>query len=92
MKVQVTKAMATFLNKNIQQYTFSVAKVHTWYYSDPIDYDNKSGMTKVIRVSYPAEYYAMPKELSTTDLAKIFMRSDRTADGFIQAVMREIEI
>lgn len=92
MKVKVTKTMVKFLNDSIPEYHFSMGMVNTWYYSDPIDYDMKTGKTKVITVNYPPEYYAMPGQISTSDLSKCFKASDHTVSGFIKQIRRQIEI
>lgn len=55
------------------------------FYNMP-DYSGKTGLFKALKVSYPADYYAMPCYLTTRILNKIFLSSDRTQDGFIKAV------
>lgn len=92
MKVQVTKVMAKFLNKEIPEFTFKMEKHTTGWWSDPDDYDCKTGMTKFITVYYPAQYYALPKSFSTKDLIQCFRQSDRTVEGFVKAVRNMVEI
>lgn len=92
MKVKVTKVMAKLLNEKFPRYTFRVEEHTTWMYSDPIDYNPKTGHTKVLVVYYPGEYYAMPQSFSTSDLLKCFKRSDHTLDGFLKQVWSMVEI
>lgn len=86
MKVQVTKVMAKLLNKEIPQFSFSVEEHTTGWWSDPTDYNPKTGRTKVLVVGYPPAYYAMPQVFTTKDLVQCFRRSDRSLEGFIQQV------
>lgn len=86
MKVQVTKVMANLLNKEIPEFTFRLEKHSTGWWSDPDDYDCKTGLTKFLVVYYPASYYALPQSFSTKDLVQCFRRSDRTLEGFIKQV------
>lgn len=92
MKVKVTKAMAKLLNESFPRYHFSVEEHTTGWWSDPADYNPKTGHTKMLVVRYPAAYYALPKTFSTTDLAKCFRASDRTLDGFLKQVWSMVEI
>lgn len=92
MKVQVTKVMAKLLNKEIPEFTFSVEEHTTGWWSDPADYNPKTGRTKVIVVGYPPAYYAMPQVLTTADLSHCFRHSDRTVEGFIARVRDMVEI
>ena len=101
MKVKATKAMTKYLNDHIENITFTLEKlteaayrmqVDIDTYLNEIDYSIKTGLFSVIKVSYPGEYYAMPRYLTTKDLNRIFARSDHTAEGFIKAVLSDIEI
>lgn len=92
MKLTTTKKMVSELNKAIPEYHFSLDLINTGWFADDRDYDYKTGKTKVISVWYPAEYYALPKQLSTTDLEYSYKRSNRTWDGFIQSLRQDIEI
>lgn len=92
MKVQVTKVMAKLLNKEIPEYSFSVEKHTTGWWSDPADYDPKTGNTKLLVVYYPGHYYALPKSFSTKDLSQCFKRSDHSLEGFIKQVRDMVEI
>lgn len=86
MLVKVTKVMANLLNKEIPEFTFTVEKHTTGWWSDPNDYDPKTGHTKFLVVYYPAKYYALPKSFSTKDLIDCFKKSDRSLPGFISQV------
>lgn len=92
MKVKVTKVMANLLNKEIPEFTFSVEEHTTGWWSDPDDYNPKTGHTKFLVVNYPAAYYALPKTFSTKDLVYCFRHSDRTLEGFIQQVREMVMI
>lgn len=92
MKVKVTKVMAKLLNEKFPQFTFRVEEHTTGWFSDPLDYNPKTGHTKMLVVYYPGEYYALPKCFTTTDLAKCFKHSDHTLDGFLKQVWSMVEI
>lgn len=94
MKIKVSNPMLKALREQFPCYSFSIEKAvisdpYLWYEED---YDPKSGLYRVIEVRYPAEYYALPKYITTRDLVKAFRDSDRTYDGFMKAVWRTIEI
>lgn len=92
MKVKVTKVMANLLNKEFPKFRFAVEEHTTGWWSDPIDYNVKTGKTKMLTVYYPASYYALPKSFTTTDLAKCFKASDHTLEGFLKQVWAMVEV
>ena len=47
---------------------------------------------KVITIYYPANYYAIPRDLDDYDLLRIFKKSDRTYNGFFADLLDDIEI
>lgn len=55
------------------------------------DYDYKTNKMKVITITYPHEYYACARYLTTQDLTHIFNNSDHTLNGFMKRLEGEIE-
>ena len=101
MRVMVSVPMVKFIKKALPEYAVSLEKYSMDQYRAYVDYDVLSNETdwnyetsrfKVIRIGYPANYYAMPRYLTTRELNKIFSRSDKTADGFISEIRAAIEI
>lgn len=93
MKIQVSHVMVSFLNNNIQEYSFSLKKETAGFWdSASADYDYKTDTVKRIYCWYPPEYYALPRILSTEELNRIFKRCDHTVAGFIQAMRAALEI
>lgn len=103
MQVRTSKKMTAFLKKNLKgcSVTLSHVKLNQDCFRVYVDfslldhisdYDYETETFSVIRVSYPAECFAMCKYLTTRDLNRIFMRSDKTAAGFIEAIKDEILI
>lgn len=92
MLVKVTKVMANVLNSELPEFSFSVEKHTTGWFSDPDDFDSRTGLTKVLVVRYPAHYYALPKSFTTKDLLDCYKRSDRSFTGFISQVKEMVMI
>jgi len=105
MKAQVSKVLVKELNKQFKErgwnYGFNYCEtgldsyrtyINMFYADSENDWIESRGMMKYIAVIYPAEYYALPKYLTTNDLVDCFRRSDRTLNGFVNAVRREVEI
>ena len=101
MKVKVSNPMVKFLNTHIDGMKFSLEKMTEAAYRMQVDIDTyiheadysiRTGMFSVIKIIYPDDFYAMPGYLTTKDLNRIFTRSDHTAEGFIKAVLSDIEI
>lgn len=101
MKVKVSKTMAKMLNDKIKEYTITFASMSEHNYkmsvdidifNHDIDYDWINNRYNVIMIEYPCEYYACNNYLTTKDLTKAFDKSDKTLDGFIQAVKNMIEV
>lgn len=62
-------------------------------YDNERDYDDRTGTFKTIKVEYPSDYYACPRYLTTRDLRIIMTgATEKTYDGFMNEVYREIEI
>ena len=100
MRVKVTKKMASVLAKEFKDYTIEYTEKSTRDYEWSVDidsfnhendYDFLKDRFKVIKVIYPADYYACNKYLTTNDLLKCFKKSDKTYNGFIAEVKNEIE-
>lgn len=104
MVVKVSKVMTNFINKNVLNGTEFKANYHeitTDIYGVLVHYDvishgndfnEKNGKMKVIEITYPDEYYAMPKYLTTNDLVRVFRESDKTVESFCKCLWKEIEI
>ena len=101
MKVMVSNPMVKLLNDHISGVIFSLEKYSRETYerfvdfdlfSNMNDYNSAKGIFKVIKVSYPTEYCAMPGYLTTRELNKIFTHSDHTMSGFIKSVKSQVEI
>ena len=104
MKIQVSKAMAKELNKAIgfcdisyiemrpETYSWNVS-VDSYLNEIDLKFDREGrNVFKVLKIVYPPEFYAMPAYLTTRDLNRIYRESDRTWDGFINAVKSAVEI
>lgn len=101
MRVQTSKVMADLLQKHFKKYTIYKTKmsenqfkycVDLDVFNHDDDFDYKTNKYNVIVIEYPCEYYACNSYLTTKDLTKIFNKSDKTLDGFINAVKNAIEI
>lgn len=88
VKIKATSVMAKHLNDAFKRKGFDYsAKVvalternYSWYVGsvydaqDYGDYDYNHDQYKAIMVSYPADYYACPRYISTRELAEEFNR------------------
>ena len=84
MKVKVSKVFADFITKTVKGAEAQVAYLTPGQYAmscgnlvDAIsygDFDQGSGLYKAIRVSYPPEWYACSRYVSTKELTKEFRR------------------
>ena len=108
MKIKVSKAFASFINKTAKEMGFNVAaKVvqmsanqYKWnvdldlfHAEDFGDYDFTTGMFKAICLTYPANYYANPQYLTTYALNREFKRNNITSvEGLKQMVKTMCEI
>ena len=72
-----------------EQYEYCVDYRGVW--ENEIDYDYAKNKVKVLAISYPEDYYACDKYLTTKDLLKCFRNSDKTLNGFMQEIANEIE-
>lgn len=101
MKVKATKTMARVLSQNIKDYKISLIKLDEGQFAryvdidafnHEVDFDHKNQKYNVIVVEYPLNYYATVKYITTKDLSKLFNKSDKTLNGFIQAFKNYVEI
>ena len=105
MKVKATKVMAEMLNKKFKEhndgYDVSLEKMSERRFSVNVDlnsfdhdddYDYKTGQFSAICVMYPLDYYACNRYLTTKDLVRAFQKSDKTLDGFAEAVYESVRV
>ena len=105
MIIKVSKVFAKFINETANKEGFKAyAEVITMperSYNFMIgsdgfswsDYNYKTGCFKVIRVSYPAEYYCSPVYLTTVQLNREFNRNAvETCDDLREMLRNMLEI
>lgn len=100
MKVMVSKVMARFLRENVNfcrvSYCEMTFRDYMIYVGNECPYGNdyipKYGIYKALRLAYPDESYACPRFISTRDLNRVFLHSDRTIDGFLEEFRKEFSI
>ena len=103
MLVCASKKMSVFLNKQYKEigFRFSYIEFNRDQYAVYIDYDIMrhtndynagSDKFRVIRLDYPAEYYALPLYITTNLLSKCYKDSDGSAGGFLDSLQDEIII
>ncbi len=103
MKVQVSKVFAKFINDTAKKLGF---KAHaevvalrssaypfctgdaTW--EGECDYDWKTGTFRVIEVSYPSEYYACSKYVTTRQLNEEFRRRGVKTAKDLESMVRDM--
>lgn len=104
MKVKVSKTFAAYINKAAKALGFkaeaSVVTMSERGYrlnvglnamldaQDNDDYDWGKDEYKVICVTYPDEYYATPKYLTTASLTREFRRRGVTTENELQQMLR----
>lgn len=105
MRIQATKVFAGFINRTAKIQGFSVFAecltltenqyntVVPFWDMDFCDYVPATGKYRVIRLSYPGDYYAPARYLTTADLTHEFRRLNvRTVDGLRDMVRGLCEI
>lgn len=103
MKIKATKTMATALNKALKNSNYKVSLekfterqfalyVDIDSYKHDADYNIEDGTFNVLKIMYPQDYYACNRYLTTRDLVRAYKSSNKTYDGFIQAVIESIEV
>lgn len=101
MKVKTTKTMAKTLQQYFKDYKITQEKlterqfifnVSIDAYNHENDFDYITNKYNVLKVTYPNNYYACNRYLTTNDLIRAYDNSDKTFNGFIKAIKQEIEI
>lgn len=108
MKIKVSKVFAEFINKTAKEMNFCVsAKVieltenmyrfhvdsNIFNAYDYNDVNENTGKFKVIILTYPANYYAVPNYLTTYQLTKEFRRRNITdVDGLKNMIRNLCEV
>lgn len=100
MKVKATNIMAKTLQKYFKDYKITLQKYNERAYtmlvdcpfSHEEDYDYKTSKFNVIKITYPDNYYACSRYLTTRTLTRLFENSNRTFESFLQQIKNEIEI
>lgn len=91
-KIKTTHRMTKYIKKLLPECKVDLVKIsmnkfqylvdfHLGEHEQDLDYNTLSYW--VIRVVYPAEYYACPKYLTTKDLVYCFLQSDRSFESFM---------
>lgn len=86
MKVKVSKVFAKFIESNCPNLEAFVVELSEGAYNCNVgsvwdagdDYNCKTGKYRAICVSYPPEWYACPRYLSTAQIVKEFRRHNVT--------------
>lgn len=100
MKIKTSKVLAKLLNDNIKEFNIYQQKLTPqqfgWYVdcinSHDNDYDYKTDKYSVLYITYPANWYANTKYITTDDLYQIFKKSNKTLNGFIDTFKEEYMI
>ena len=105
MKIKTSKAFAKELQAQLKKaslrYTVEQIKMPPAHFRAFVDvndfiHDNDYNYIEnyftVLKVTYPADYYACPQYLTTNDLIKVFRKSDKTFNGFFSDLVQAIEI
>lgn len=87
MKVKCTKTMANEINKFFKQNE----KFNGYYAKVDKLRDFFEGEKQVIIIIYPYNYYALPHMIDNNDLLQIFKNSDKTYNGFFNALLEAVE-
>ena len=103
MNIQVSKTFANFINKTAKALGFEahaevIAIKETAYefctgtslWDAGNDYDYSTGTCKVIEVSYPYEFYATRKFLTTYELVREFRRRGVKTVEELQEMLRDM--
>ena len=82
------KASKTFCNE-LKQQMKKDEEAKNYGVGLDVVYDCFYGEKKVIKITYPAEYYAMPTLLDGEDLLKAYRRSDKTFEGYFNTLIED---
>lgn len=107
MKIKCTltfaKTMQKELDKNekTKNYKIDLVQLTDDLYGFFVDYNRKSidfdynyniNKWQALKIIYPDNYYASSQYLTTKDLHKIYNNSDKTYNGFVNALIDYIEV
>lgn len=101
MKVKATKIMAKTLQEQFKDYKITLEKYNERVYGTLVDYntfdheedyDYNTSKFNVIKITYPDDYYACSRYLTTRTLTRLFDSSNGTFESFIQQIKNEIEV
>ena len=106
MRIQVSKVFANFINKTAKEMGFEAhaevialrSSAYTFATGNDIwhgecDYDWETGTYRVIEVSYPYNFYATRKFLTTHELTTEFKRNDvKDVAGLKEMLRNMLEI
>lgn len=105
MKLKTSKVMAEMLNKEIKKMglDYNITQIRLtpqqfeYYvnidsYNNENDYNYITNKFNVIQIEYPLNYYACNKYITTNDLIKIYDKSNKTFNGFLQEFKNYVEI
>ena len=67
-------------------------KVDFGIWGNENDYLPACDKMRAVKIVYPPEYYAMPQYLTSRELVKIFRKTDKTYNGFMDAVLDAISV
>lgn len=107
MQVKTSKTLLNFIKKNIQTqdkfngYNLELChmdKYNYLYYTgeqpfyNSDDYNLKLDKFNIFKVKYPQDFYCYNLYITTNDLKKIYRKSDKTVQGFLQSFYDFIEV
>lgn len=102
MNIQVSKRFADFINQSVSNASARVVKIPERAYcfltgQDPFegeaDYDCADGKFKAICVSYPSNYFACDRYLTTRELVGEFRRRKvKDAEGLKSMLIDMLEV
>lgn len=97
MKIKVTKVFAKFISSNCRNLSAEVAELSEGAYSYCVgsvwdagdDYNPATGKYKAICISYPLEWYASPRYISTAQILDEFHRCNVTNVAGLVAMLND---
>jgi len=102
MNIQVSKRFADFINQSVSNASARVVKIPERAYcfftgqdafEGEADYDYATGQFKAIQVSYPSNYFACDRYLTTRELVSEFRRRRvKDAEGLKEMLIDMLEV
>jgi hypothetical protein len=97
MRVKVSKVFAKFIESNCAGLSAEVVEMSEGAYSYNVgsiwdagdDYNPATGKYKAICVSYPPEFYASPRYISTAQIVAEFHRNNVTTAAGLVAMLND---